>query len=282
MKPMRLAEMTLKDVKQYLKKSQTIIFPWGVVEQHGHHLPLNTDIQNATVFGELLSARLKCPVAPTLNYAFSGGMLTGTINVRPTTFCQMVGDIVKSLSVQGFREIIVMPGHGGAENMDMLWESLRAQKWLDPSLADTAVFLVCPWKFSPTWMEVAAAGDYHAAHIETSLVLHWRPDLARVKEIATDAKKMVDRMRINPDAYQRRERHTQSELEVPTTTQDPRVRVGVMGSPEKASAELGKKVEAEAVTNMTRELKKVLAEARKSRRSGKRHLIEEIETMKVF
>ena len=35
----KMAEMSLNDVREYLKSKQTIVFPYGVVEQHGHHLP---------------------------------------------------------------------------------------------------------------------------------------------------------------------------------------------------------------------------------------------------
>ena len=40
---MILENMTMSDFKKHLKKTKTIIFPFGTVEEHGSHLPLNTD-----------------------------------------------------------------------------------------------------------------------------------------------------------------------------------------------------------------------------------------------
>ena len=129
-----MGEMTVKEIREYLKTNQTIILPYGVVEQHGYHLPLSMDIHNAEVPSYALAEKLGCIVAPPLNYCFSGGQLPGTINVRPTTFCAMVCDIVESLANQGFLNILIFPGHGGTESLDQLRESLRILKWLNPAL----------------------------------------------------------------------------------------------------------------------------------------------------
>jgi creatinine amidohydrolase/Fe(II)-dependent formamide hydrolase-like protein len=52
MKTVKMGEMTVLEVKEYLKTNKTIILPYGVVEQHGYHLPLDTDIRNAEIMGE--------------------------------------------------------------------------------------------------------------------------------------------------------------------------------------------------------------------------------------
>src|SRR3989339_1130272 len=93
MKTVKMGEMTVLDVRNYLKKNKTVILPYGVVEQHGYHLPLDTDIRNAEIMGAKLAEKLGCIVAPTLNYCFSGGMLEGTINVRPNTFANMICEL---------------------------------------------------------------------------------------------------------------------------------------------------------------------------------------------
>ena len=73
--------MTVEEVQAYLKKNQTIILPYALCEQHGYHLPLDTDIRNAEYTSAALAEKLDCIVAPVLNYTFSGGLLPGTINV---------------------------------------------------------------------------------------------------------------------------------------------------------------------------------------------------------
>ncbi len=38
-----LENITMKEFKKYLKQTRTIVFPFGAIEEHGSHLPLNTD-----------------------------------------------------------------------------------------------------------------------------------------------------------------------------------------------------------------------------------------------
>src|SRR3989339_772575 len=154
MKTVKMGEMTVLDVRNYLKKNKTIILPYGVVEQHGYHLPLDTDIRNAEILGKMLAEKLGCLVAPTLNYCFSGGMLEGTINARPNTFSNLVCEIVESLTLQGFENIIIVPGHGGSESLVNLKESLRVAKWLNRGLDKCLVMFIQLWDFSPTWLNL--------------------------------------------------------------------------------------------------------------------------------
>ena len=113
LKHYKMLDCTFPEVQEYLKTKKTVIIPYGLSEQHGAHLPLDTDVRNAEFISAKLAEKLDCLIAPTLNYTFSGGMLPGTINVKPTTFCNLVGEIIESLHLQGFRNFIIIPGHGG-------------------------------------------------------------------------------------------------------------------------------------------------------------------------
>ncbi|MBN1257163.1 MAG: creatininase family protein [Planctomycetes bacterium] len=270
MPQVRMGEMTVEEVREYLKKNHTIILPYGVVEQHGYHLPLDTDIRNATVIGEKLAKKLGCLVAPTLNYCFSGGTLPGTINVKPNTFSAMVGEIIESLALQGFRNIIILPGHGGGEALGSLKESLRLQKWFSPVMKETLILLLRIYRYSPTWQEVARQNhDCHAGLVETSFILDWFPKEVR-KERPVDQARLAKRISDNPDTFLRHTSLTKDPQEIPTSEQDPRIHVGVMGHPEKASAQLGRKITNEIIKNAAKELTEVLHQAETSRRSGKR------------
>lgn len=269
MKTHRMGEMTVKELQDYLKTSKTIILPYGVVEQHGYHLPLDTDIRNAEVMGGKLAEALDCVVAPTLNYCFSGGMLTGTINVKPNTFANLVGEIIESLVLQGFRNIIILPGHGGSESLLHLKESLRILKWLNPSLGDSLILLAQLWDFSPTWRNLFKSHDYHAGKVETSLLKHWCPEVVREK-IVMDSPKITERLRSNPDSYQHIESFTDMRQEIIQTSQRKDVKVGVMGYPEKASARLGAKIESEILKNALQAIQTAIRLSDSSRSGCKR------------
>ena len=281
MKNVKMGLMTVAEVRSYLEKNQTIILPYGVVEQHGYHLPLDTDIRNAEIMGAKLAEKLDCIVAPTLNYCFSGGMLPGTINVKPATFCLLVGEIVESLSRQGFKNIIIIPGHGGSESMLALKEALRMLKWLNPALAQTMILLTPLWDFSPTWTGKFKERDYHAAEVETSLIKYWTPEVVRDK-IVMDSEAISEAMRRSPDYFQHLTAMSSDEHEIPTTTQKKEIEVGVMGYPERSNPELGRKVTEEVLDNAVPALKKAITEADKARTAGTSRVLPSVEDIRIL
>ncbi|MBE6356492.1 MAG: creatininase family protein [Lentisphaerae bacterium] len=269
MKHYRMQDLTVRELQEYLKTNQTIILPYALSEQHGFHLPLDTDIRNAEFCSKALAEKLGCITAPVLNYTFSGGMLAGTINVKPNTFSNLVGEIVESLVLQGFKNIIILPGHGGSESLLHLKESLRILKWLNPALKDTLILLTQIWDFSPTWTNLFDTKDYHASDAETSLLLHWCPEVVRPEVVMDDAE-VAERLRQDPDSYQLRESFTELKQEVVQTSQRADVKVGVMGYPERACAETGRKIEEEFLANAVPAIQQAIADADEARKSGKR------------
>ena len=270
MKSYRMQDMTFPEVKEYLKTNKTIIIPYALSEQHGAHLPLDVDIRNCDFVSAKLAEKLGCITAPTLNYTFSGGMLPGTINVKPNTFSNLVGEIIESLALQGFENFIIVPGHGGSESLLHLKESLRILKWLNPALKETMIMLCQIWDFSPSWTELFAKQDYHAAWAETSLLLHWCPEVVRMDKMVLDEPEVAERLRDDPDSYQLRESFTEMKQEVVQTSQRADVKIGVMGFPEKANAAFGAQIEKEFLDNAVPALKQALAAADEARKTGKR------------
>ena len=281
LKHYKMLDCTFPEVREYLKTSKTILIPYGLSEQHGAHLPLDTDVRNAEYISSALAKKLDCLVAPTLNYTFSGGMFPGTINVKPATFCNLVGEIIESLYVQGFRNFVIIPGHGGSESLLILKESLRILKWLNPNLADALIMLMPIWDYSPTWFNMFDEKDYHAAKAETSLLLHWCPEVVRMDKITLDEPEIAERLRQDPDSYQLRESFTDNPHEIVQTGQREDVKLGVMGYPEEASAEIGRRIEEEFVKNAGDALLKALAEADAARKSGKRIVHDNGEHLKI-
>ena len=281
MKSYRLQDRTFEEVAEYLKTNQTIIMPYALSEQHGAHLPLDVDIRNADFLAAKLAERLGCLTAPTLNYTYSGGMLPGTINVKPNTFSNLVGEIIESLHTSGFRNFIILPGHGGSESLLHLKESLRILKWLNPALQDTLILLTQIWDFSPSWTKLFDEQDYHAAWAETSLMLHWCPEVVRKDRIKLDVPEVAERLREDPDSYQLRESFTDLKQEIIQTSQRTDVKIGVMGFPERATAEFGAQIEAEFLDNATPAIQKAIADADLARKTGQRIVHDNGDKMKI-
>lgn len=261
--PPRLWEtMTVDEMRRVLRKTKTAILPLGVTEQHGYHLPLCTDTLDAWELAKRISARTGAVVAPALPYSFSGGDLPGTINVSPQVMSLMVQDIVSSIVQNGFKNIVIVLGHGGSENFSALKDALHIYLRQNPHLTDVVIAFAPAWLFSKTWMKQFRNRDYHAGRAETSLIMAFRPDLVKPR-ITQDPPHLARLQRDNPDNYQLVETLMDSPHVIPRVRQRPDIKVGVMGYPEEASTRLGKKLVEELVAGISALIRQIERKKRK-------------------
>lgn len=243
------AEMTVAEIRDYIKNRPTVILPIGCTEQHGYHLPTKVDILNAEELSKLVSVETGIAILPTVNYSYSGGELPGTVNVSPNIVALFIEEICLSLAAQGIRNIIILPGHGGSENMTALLAFrdmfLRKHQHLDVIIAIMNSYL----------FNLVADGDWHAGRAETSLMLYWASDLVHLDRIAYDTEELVELMRKDPDKYQDIQNVVNSPLVGPRIKQRSDIMVGVMGFPEEASAELGEQIAKKSVNEILEAIK---------------------------
>ena len=252
-KPVIWAQMTVQEIREYLKKRPTVILPLGCTEQHGYHLPTSVDILNAEEIAKRVSAEIGVAVLPTINYTYSGGELPGTVNVAPNVLALYIEEICLSLAAQGVRNIIILLGHGGSENMEALM-ALRNMFLRKHSHLDVALAVIPPFLSGDDAKDLFEEGDWHAGKTETSLMLYWAPELVHTDRIQYDSDELLNMMREDPDAYQDIQQVVDSPYVGPRIRQKPEIQVGVMGYPEEASAELGEKIAQSSV----REIAKVI------------------------
>ena len=110
-----LANLSSAKVKEILEKDKRIILPIGSTEQHGPDGILGVDHITATGIAYALAQVSGILCAPALNYGMAIHHLgfAGTVALRPTTYINVIVDILSSLQRHGFEEIIVINGHGG-------------------------------------------------------------------------------------------------------------------------------------------------------------------------
>ena len=236
--------MTVKDMREALKKTTTAILPVGVVEQHGYHLPLSTDYHNCNEVPRRAGDKLNAVVAPTVPYCYSGGELPGTINVSPQVFSLLMMDICLELVRNGFKDIIILLGHGGTENKIALRDSLQMVLRRNPALKNVTLSMIQCWDLSPTWQACFAMHpehDFHAGYAETSLMLYWKPELVK-KPIEMDDPEISRMMRTDQDWFEAKEKVIDHPFVIPRTYQRKEIQVGVMGFPERANREFGEKI----------------------------------------
>jgi creatinine amidohydrolase len=100
-------------------KIDTVILPVGTVEAHGGDC-LGTDNFIPETIASGIAERINALIAPTLSFGITKSLhrYEGCVTLRPDTFAHCLGDIVESFGHSGFRNVIVMNGHGG--NNDVL------------------------------------------------------------------------------------------------------------------------------------------------------------------
>ena len=111
---MRFSDENWSMVEEYLKHDQRVILVLGACEQHGY-LSLLTDTKIPEALAEAASQHSQVLIAPSLNFGCSPYFLKypGSISLRLHTYLDVVEDIIRSLYVTGFRQILILNGHGG-------------------------------------------------------------------------------------------------------------------------------------------------------------------------
>ena len=250
-----IENLTVRELEEALTKTKTVIIPIGVVEQHGYHLPLVTDIISAVEVPRLAGDRLNAVVAPSVNYCFSGGELTGTINVNPNIFGLYICDICDEFFKLGFLDVILFLGHGGTENTNALKSSVQTLLRRDHAKGGkVTVSVVDCLALSKTGMEEVFGGpgpehDFHAGKVETSLIKYWKPEVVR-DEIVMDEDEICHMMRTDCDWFEIKEKVIDTPFVIPHAMQRKEIKVGVMGFPHESTVELGKLISDEMVEGL--------------------------------
>ncbi len=110
-----LANMTSAAIAKYLSKDQRIILPIGSTEQHGSDAIVGIDHITATGIAYAVAELTGVICAPPLNYGMAMHHLgfSGTMALRPTTYINVIVDLISSLKRHGFKHVIIINGHGG-------------------------------------------------------------------------------------------------------------------------------------------------------------------------
>ena len=256
-----MENMTVKDVRDYLKTKKSIIIPVGITEQHGYHLPLKTDALIATHLAKKIGTKTDILVAPTVLQSFSGGGLPGTINISPATMSLVISDMLISLVSQGFNNFYLFLCHGGSENARSLNDALRILLRSNPAFENVMIVLFGAWEFGQGFRKGFAEGDWHAGWAETSLVMALEPDIVRMDQLELDTEPLLNMQIEHPDNYQIAEKIVDDKFVVPRMRQNPDIKVGAMGYPERASVEKGKQIVKEIVNEASDKIKELESKA---------------------
>ena len=173
------ATNTSKEIQE--NQPEIAVFGVGAIEQHSIHLPLGTDWLGITAMTRRVAEELDAFLVPPLPFSMSEchGPMAGTVWLRPETLAAVLHDTVLSLHAQGFRQVLVINGHGG----NFVLEAQIRQ--LNLSYPDLIV-LMPPlfWPPRPGDSQIWDKGvGIHAGERETAHHLHINPELVKEKRI---------------------------------------------------------------------------------------------------
>jgi creatinine amidohydrolase len=160
------------------RRPTTAVLGIGAVEQHGPHLPINTDWLIAEEVSRRVAERIGALLLPAIPFSMSEchGSIPGTVWLKPETLAAVVRDIVESLKAQGICHLLIINTHGGNFILGPLIQDLNTRH------PDFDTVLAPPMGSSLGETEAYfenLSGDVHAGEGETSVQLYLSPGLVR-------------------------------------------------------------------------------------------------------
>jgi creatinine amidohydrolase len=187
-------ELTGPDFIQAVHQSQGVcVLPFGIIEKHGPHLPLGTDLLDVR-FAVMNAVQQEYAVVFPEYYfgqIFEAQQQPGTIAYSLTTQLTLLQETVKEMARNGCKKVVIVNGHGGNESLLPLFGQAQLA-----SPRDYVVYVFgLPNQNVTGRPKLKSKNDMHAGETETSNMLVARPDLVHMDR-ATD-QSGADQHRLN-------------------------------------------------------------------------------------
>lgn len=181
--PYILAEANWKTVKN--TDYNLAVLPWGATEAHNYHMPYATDNYQVDFVAKAAAEKAyamgsKILTLPCIPFGINTGQMDikFCMNILPSTQLALLKDICAVLDRHQIKKLVILNGHGGNNFKNII----RELSFFYPDLFVCWVnwFQVVDWN-----LYFDEPGD-HAGEMETSAIMHIRPDLLRPLEEAGD------------------------------------------------------------------------------------------------
>src|SRR6059036_2683791 len=173
-------ELTADDFRQAIQQSKgTCLLPFGILEKHGPHLPLGTDLLNVRYASLHAAAQEYAVVFPEFYFGqiLEAKHEPGTVAYSLELQLKLLQETTDEMARNGCKKIIIVNGHGGNEHLLPFF----AQAQLDRP-HDYVVYVLDGERSRPGEPKHKSnpATDMHAGESETSVSMVARPDLVHL------------------------------------------------------------------------------------------------------
>ncbi|MEJ2122071.1 MAG: creatininase family protein [Alphaproteobacteria bacterium] len=186
----RWGDLTTEDFEGLDPERTVALLPIAATEQHGPHLPLSTDADIAAGLIEAGLERLgnegggvEVLVMPMLAVGLSPehGDFAGTLTLEPETLLATICEIGAGVEAPGLGKLALFNSHGGQSRMlDLAAQRLRR----DVDILAVAINGYRLWRAEELFPEAEVRHGIHAGAVETSIMLHLKPELVRRDRLA--------------------------------------------------------------------------------------------------
>jgi len=239
---------------EHISRKSLIILPVGTTEEHGPHMPVDTDARIAEAYGDLLAQAVldDIPVLlmDTVRYGYSMKIMRqwpGTVVVRSRVFMDMVFDICKSVLDMDFDKLVILDCHGhhsgplNTVSRELCDATDKAVAVISPAVLSRDAFNAV--RKSPQ------GGAIHGCEWETSLLLHVAPEVVDMKKAPVGDEMRYHSDFVAGDGFMGKQQVTWSTWYLQESES------GVYGDPALATAETGKVIMDAAVSSGARFLR---------------------------
>lgn len=253
-----VADLTATSIADHLRQTSILCLPLGATEQHGPHLPLDTDV----IVAEELTRRIvdrwgdefdlwRLPTVP-MGLSHEHDWAPGTRTLSIDAFNGLLRGIASGIQALPARNVAIVNGHGGNRGfLDNFLHELRADFSINACV-------IHPFDLAKVGTGSTGA-DVHGGRSETSVMLALAPDLVRVDAIEPWSEP--------PDENNIRALIFDRGTSWPWRTDDPRLaRDGLIGDPAGATPELGNAIVGSIVSECGAVFKRLLENQRMVRR----------------
>ncbi len=169
-----------------LDRSIPVILPVAAIEQHGTHLPLATDRMIGEYFCQQLHKDIpdNVLILPVMSVGCSEHHLDfrGSLTLQHDTFLRQAEDILGSVALHGFKNLIIYNSHGGNLGISQVIVEHFGNRH-----PECRIVLITWWKIVAEDLfdlnETGAGGVGHAGEFETSLMMLIAPELVHHDKI---------------------------------------------------------------------------------------------------